>query len=217
MEFSRTARYYHLLEDIFIGRALQKTRVAQLQGRPVDPVQARFLIVGEGNGRFLEALMLQYPDLHVTIVDESESMLNRAKARLERMSQVNRNLEFHAADIKDLDLPKGAFTHIVTNFFFSNFLEDEVSSICRKLEGAACEEAEWWLGDFTIPPSGLKALRAKLWLNLLYAFFGATAGVSTRALPEIAHHIKSHGFVCIASQAFSGSMLQSSVFRRSQS
>ena len=82
MDFSATARYYHLLEDLFIGPALQQTRVGQLNQLRFDERTARVLIVGEGNGRFLCALLKRYPELAITVVDSSAAMLEQAQQRL---------------------------------------------------------------------------------------------------------------------------------------
>lgn len=217
MKFSNTASYFHLLENVFIGKALQQTRVAQLDSYEIDPDTAEMLVVGEGNGRFLENLVRMYPGLRVTIVDESAEMLARAKSRLLRAELPVHSLDFRTEDIREVVLAEHRYTHILTNSFFSNFPEAVVSSIAGKLSAAAKEDAEWWHGDFVMPKRGLSRWRAKAWLAMLYAFFGATAAVPVRTLPEVDRYIEKQGFVRGEDHVFCGSLRRSSRYQRVKS
>ncbi|MGB0258511.1 MAG: class I SAM-dependent methyltransferase [Coraliomargarita sp.] len=214
MDFSATARYYHLLEDLFIGPALQQTRVGQLNQLRFDERTARVLIVGEGNGRFLCALLKRYPELAITVVDSSAAMLEQAQQRLKTAGLSYAAVSFQIADLRTLELPCRHYQLIVANFFFSNFPVSDVERMVRTLERAATVDAQWLVGDFVLPVSGVLRLRAKLWLWLLYRFFGYTAGVSVRDLPEVDVHLSSAGLLCDAETLYCGRMLRSATYSR---
>ena len=189
MRFSNTASYYHLLEDFLIGSALQRTRLAQLNIPSLDETKAHVLIVGEGNGRFLSVLLRQYPRLCITVIDESATMLDRAQARLEMAGLNCDNVTFRVADFLAVELPSAHFSLIVTHFFFSNFIEADVERMVRKLSDAASQNVQWVLGDFVLPGGGIYRLRAKIWLWILYRFFGWTAAVPVHVLPNVESHL----------------------------
>lgn len=214
MEFSRTAPYYHLLERCFIGNALQNTRIAQLERLSFGEKSSRVLIVGEGNGRFLQALLQRYPDVDVVVIDESARMLERARRRLEQAGISADGVAFKVADLRALDLGEGEFDVIVTHFFFTNFAESDVARMVAALARAARTEAEWLIGDFTLPNRRWPRLRARLWLAILYRFFGWTAGVPVRELPEIERYVVDQGFRLDRAACLSAGMLRSDYFRR---
>ena len=81
VSFDAVAPWYRMLETIAFGDALQRCRVACL-GEIAVPRRA--LIVGEGNGRFLCALLQAHPGVEVVCVDASERMLQLARKRMER-------------------------------------------------------------------------------------------------------------------------------------
>ena len=214
MKFSRTAAYYHLLERFFIGSALQRTRVSQLNKLSLCRNSCRLLIVGEGNGRFLLEFLKGYPDASVTVIDESAEMLELAKKRLQRAGISHQNVEFKVADLRAVELPENVFDLIVTHFFFTNFPEAEVAEMVSALSCSARPNSEWLLGDFTMPCSGWRRLRARMWLKILYGFFAWTAKVPVRELPEIERYLIEEGFQLEAAEAVSFGLLRSARLRR---
>ena len=214
MNFSQTARYYHLLEDLFIGPSLQKTRVGHLNGVALCERSCRVLIVGEGNGRFLCALLQAYPSLVVTVVDESATMLERAQRRLQAAGLSDASVTFQIADLRKLELQSRHYDLIVTHFFFSNFPENDVVQMIRKLADAASTNAQWLMGDFDLPEQAILQLRAKLWLFLLYCFFGWAAAVPVRDLPQVETHLEDADFYSCAESFYCGRLLRSTLLRR---
>ena len=77
--FDPIAPRYCALETLAFGNALQSARVAFLS--EIGDTR-RALIAGEGNGRFLEALLRRHPTIRVDCVDASARMLQLAKARV---------------------------------------------------------------------------------------------------------------------------------------
>jgi len=79
MSFDSLAAHYRWMEWLLAGRKLQRCRTAFL--RRINPPR-EVLLLGEGNGRFLEALLQAHPQARVTCVDASAAMLERARARM---------------------------------------------------------------------------------------------------------------------------------------
>ncbi|MGJ8649969.1 MAG: class I SAM-dependent methyltransferase [Opitutaceae bacterium] len=213
MNFGHLARYYHLLEVVFIGRGLLRARTAQLerlaQGRP----NQHALMVGEGNGSFLLAFLEQFPEVRVTVNDLSPEMLEVARARLRDSGVDASRVEFIAGDIRDVERPANGYDLIATHFFFDNFDDGVAAEMVRIVESLSATEAQWLVSDFCMPEGGWRALRAKVWLSLLYGFFGRFAGLKTRQLPATESHLVVGRFIRTNRKTFCGGMLYSSHYQ----
>ncbi|MDP4879572.1 MAG: hypothetical protein NWR36_06775, partial [Opitutales bacterium] len=77
-------------------------------------------------------------------------------------------------------------------------------------QSLSATEAQWLVSDFCMPEGGWRALRAKVWLSLLYGFFGRFAGLKTRQLPATESHLSAGRFIRTNRKTFCGGMLYSS-------
>ena len=84
----------------------------------------------------------------------------------------------------------------------------------QQLADSAAVDAQWLLGDFVLPDRTVLRLRAKLCLWVLYRFFGWTAGVPVRCLPEVDLHLEAAGFRPCAEALDCGYLLRSTAYRR---
>ena len=133
LESRRVERVYSVLArvyDDFFDWALGPGRryaVAQLPLRPGD----RVLEVGVGTGLSLPL----YPQhSHVTGIDISEPMLQRARARLEALSRDN--VDLFQMDARTLNFPDGCFDHVLAPYVISVVPEParvmaEIRRVCR--------------------------------------------------------------------------------------
>ena len=80
--FDRIARPYRWLEYLTLGRALERCRLHFLP-QLTDRTQA--LILGDGDGRFLAALVDQNHILTAAAVDTSATMLELLRTRCEKV------------------------------------------------------------------------------------------------------------------------------------
>ncbi|MEO6787625.1 MAG: class I SAM-dependent methyltransferase, partial [Chthoniobacteraceae bacterium] len=103
MSFDRLAPHYRWMEWLLAGGKLQHCRTAFLHAVP--PPRS-VLMVGEGNGRCLVELLRAHPDAHVTCVDASARMLDRARARLRAHGLGGSAVEFIHADIREWPVPQ---------------------------------------------------------------------------------------------------------------
>lgn len=184
--FGRLTRLYQLLELIAFGNSLAQARRAFIQ----DLKTCRnILILGEGDGRFLLQLSKHNPTARIECIDLSAKMLNKTKERLKAHGKGNfDNLHFQQADIRDINLPEDTYDAVVTLFFLDCFNQNSSEQIISKTTRSLRSGGYWYWADFRQPVKGWKALRARIWLSLLYKFFRwqtnieATCIVSTESI-----------------------------------
>ena len=188
MSFDRIAPHYHRIERFFAGQALQRCRTALLDRIPPP---SRVLILGEGDGRFLEAFLHRHPQAAVTCIDASATMLDLARARTAPAARV----AFVHADILTWKAPTAAFDLIVTHFVLDCFRPADLASVVARLAAAATPDACWLLADFRVPAAGPRRWLARGLLRFLYAFFRRAAAVPADRLTPPDPFLESAGFV----------------------
>ena len=211
MSFDAIAPWYRTLETIAFGNALQRARIACLDaiGSP-----NRALIVGEGNGRFLSALLQRYPLIRIDCVDGSERMLGLARRHVLQTApdQVNRVL-FLENDVTSWT-PRNRYDLIVTHFLLDCFGTQQVGSIVARLAQAAAPNANWLLADFRIPDAGFARIHAHVWLAVMYRFFRSVARIGARKLVDPSPFLRAEGFTLERQELSRLGMLKSELWRR---
>jgi trans-aconitate methyltransferase len=211
VSFDAVAPWYRTLETIAFGNALQRARVACLAevGRC-----RRAVIAGEGNGRFLAALLQSQPLIQVDCVDNSQRMLDRAR---QLVMETNPNqldqVTFHRSDIATWS-PHDRYDLIVTHFFLDCFRTREVGGIVAQLAQAAAPNATWLLADFRIPERAFARMHARAWLALMYRFFRCVADIDARQLIDPSPFLRVEGFKLERQLLFRFGMLKSELWRR---
>jgi ubiquinone/menaquinone biosynthesis C-methylase UbiE len=191
MSFDRLAAHYRWMEWLLAGRKLQRCRTAFLQH--IEPPR-EVLLLGEGNGRFLAALLAAHPHAQVTCVDASAAMLGRARMRLASSRIDPSNVKFVHADIFTWDAPYERFDLIVSHFFLDCFRPEEIDRLVERVSAAATESSQWLLADFREPASGPARWRARLILRSMYLFFRRVTGLSGSRLVPPDSFFPIHGF-----------------------
>ena len=209
MSFDSIAPFYRWLETIAFGNSLQSARIAFL-----DQIGApkRVLIVGEGNGRFLDALLQKYPALKIDCVDASARMLRLAsKVARDNSAQV----QFLQKDVLTSSPEVNAYDLIVTHFFLDCFNESELAKVVAELSKAATQNAIWLLADFSIPSGALRKTHAQIWLWAMHRFFRAVAGISARELIDPSPFLEARGFSRLKQKQWRAGLLKSELWERS--
>src|SRR5260370_31911916 len=111
MNGGRIAPLYRWIEYAAFGRALQRRRVALL---PEVADARHVLVLGDGDGRFLEKLVHQNPRACVDYVDLSGRMLELARERVG-----TELVTYHQADALEIALPERGYDLIGTHFFLA--------------------------------------------------------------------------------------------------
>ncbi|WP_411825281.1 class I SAM-dependent methyltransferase [Luteolibacter sp. AS25] len=191
MNFDRIAPFYELVEVLFAGGMLQKCRTEFLDD--LEPPR-NVLILGEGNGRFLNELLLRFPDSRVTCVDGSSEMIRLAAERLRKNGLGGCSVKFIHQDIAKWEPAERGFDLLVVHFFLDCFERAEIRSIVEKLKIAAKSNAILLLSDFQEPAGFLRGKLSRVLLSCLYRFFGFTAGVRTRRIISPDEILVENGF-----------------------
>jgi ubiquinone/menaquinone biosynthesis C-methylase UbiE len=211
VSFDAVAPWYRALETIAFGKALQQARVACLDdiGSP-----RRALIAGEGNGRFLAALLQRHPLIRIDCVDSSQRMLDLARQHILQTipNEVGR-VAFLRHDVVSWT-PNGRYNLIVTHFLLDCFSTRQVGLIIAKLAQAAAPDASWLLADFRIPEAGFARGHARAWLAVMYWFFRCVAGIEARELVDPSPFLHVEGFVRQRQDLFRNGMLKSELWRK---
>lgn len=186
MNFDRVAPHYRRLETLAFGAQLQKARSAFV--RQISAPR-RALVVGEGDGRFLEVLRRAHPELQIECLDASARMLALARSRVgDAYSQ------FLQADIREVAFPADRYDLIVTHFFLDCFHEGALREVVEKLSAAAMPGAAWLIADFQLPPRGWWLQSARILIATMYFFFRVVAGIEARRLIDVGPLLSAHGW-----------------------
>ena len=187
--FCRLARVYRLLETFTFGETLQCARVACLS---LLADAEEILVLGEGDGRFLHALLAANPSCGVTVVDRSPAMLAFARRRLVPVQQDR--VDFRLEDATRMNFPRQVFDVVVTHFFLDCFREDTLSDLISKIAASLRSGGRWLLADFVEPRGeGGDAWFQHFALRMLYAFFRSTCGIAARQVVDPREMLSSQG------------------------
>ncbi len=200
-----------------MGRSLERRRLEFLD----DLTVARhILILGEGDGRFLQKLLEVNPSAHIDCVDSSGRMLEVARARAAAgrgaANAAVARVRFHHADAR-LWLPPAdrRYDLVVTHFFLDCFSEEELHPLLERLAAATTLDAQWVVSEFRLPERGWQAWRARLWIGGLYRLFGWTTGLRVRRLPLYRPLLERVGFRLARQVTVSAGLLVSERWTRS--
>lgn len=209
-DFDGLARVYAWLERATFGRALERTRIAHLDALARLGASPRVLLVGDGDGRFLAALVARHPRVSVHSIDASARMLARAAARLAPADRAR--VTFEHGDIRARAWARGEFDAVVTAFVLDCFTPGETAEIIARLTPAIGGDGLWLWSDFAIPVSGLRRAIGRAVVGGLYVFFRWRTGLSARALPPAETLLAEAGWRAVAVTQHLGGLARSAVF-----
>lgn len=213
MSFDRVATIYPALEKLTAGNLVQQARTAHLSSLSDTD---RILILGEGTGRFLEALMNHNPAARIDVVDASRAMLKTAEQRVtDRSTATSTNApRFIHHDALTWQPDAGAYDAVVTNFFLDCFSPEELRQLVPHVASMTRHGSVWLNADFSIPPRGWRRFRARMIHWLMYRFFRLTTGLSARRLTSPDPLMKEAGFGLRERIAGNHGLLQSDVWEK---
>ncbi len=201
--FDPVARLYRYLEFVCFGGALWSRRVAFL---PRLKSRTRILLAGEGDGRFLQALLGWNPVGSVDYLDASAQMLALAR---DRAGADAHRVRFLKADVLSLTQLPGEYDAVVTHFFLDCFSGAELARLIPAIAQSMAPGACWIVSEFQAHPPG-----AGILLRGLYLFFRITTGLATGRLPDYRGALLSAGFRLEKSEESLAGLLVSEVWVR---
>ncbi len=205
-DFDPLARSYRTLEYLVFGRELERARHGLLSH--LKNCQ-RILVLGDGDGRCLEKLVVMAPTASIDCIDCSAAMLDQARLRVQPHAE---RINFQQADILRCDLPSRHYDAVVTCFVLDCFDAVQTESIVTRIATSLQPGARWLWVDFAVPNHGFARWRAQIWLAALYAFFHWQTGLSSRALPPSEALIEAAGFRLINRKTRQWGLLCSCVY-----
>jgi SAM-dependent methyltransferase len=200
VSFDSIAPIYGTLEKLVFGRTLQRARTAFIED--LDDCSS-VLIAGEGDGRFVAALLAANVQIEVDCIEQSARMIQLARRRIGDSARV----QFINSDIARTTLAR-RYDAIVTNFFLDCFNDAELPRAVEKLANDARPKAKWLIADFTTAPRG------KLLVAAMYAFFRLTTRISARRLISHVPLLEQQGFRCSKRREFFGGIVRAELWQR---
>jgi hypothetical protein len=170
----------------------------------------RALVLGDGDGRFTQALANAFPDLLIDSVELSAGMVSQMRRRVPVSSRVRiiQGSVFEFAFAGPYDI---AFTH----FFLDCFDTSTATSLVRLVSAHLTEQrAIWIVSDFRQLPNGWRRLYSRAWLKIMYLFFQAATGLETGELPDYVPGFKAAGFEKCTEKVSMAGMLASEWWER---
>lgn len=211
MNFDRIAPFYQLIETCTAGNAVQKCRTTLL--RHLHGKQ-NILLLGEGNGRFLETLLQAEPEALITVVESSARMIALLRQRMEKRSVPMDRVTLIQTDARDWQVPSKAFDAMVTNFFLDCFRPVELQTLIHRLAEGITHDGVWLIADFREPPQLFRRARAALILKLMYVFFRRAVKLSAKRLTSPDEHLEDAGLRLQEREIQSLGLMHSDVWRK---
>ncbi|MES2308980.1 MAG: class I SAM-dependent methyltransferase [Verrucomicrobiota bacterium] len=177
--FNFIAPFYRKLQFLFDGYTLQKCRtewIQELKG------SSKILVLGEGPGQLLEALIKTSPSSEIFCIDSSIAMLREAQRSVEKLKTNTAQIHFIHATLPSDKLPEGPYDGVITPFFLDCLSDENLQKTISFTAQQLKPGGRWLLSDFCIPPRGFSRWRAKIMLFFAYRFFKLTTGLSNQSL-----------------------------------
>lgn len=206
--FDPLAAHYWWLERVTFGPMLHWCRTVHI---PRLAACRRALVAGDGDGRFLEALLRANPFITVDAVDISPGMTATAHRRTRFAAD---RVRFTVADIRTAPLRAAGYDLIVTHFLLDCFPADQLESVVSRLAEASRPHGRWLVGDFEVPPGRWRARLARLILGGMYAWFRVVTRLPATELVDPSPLLATHGFTLVASASRLGGFVSSRLWER---
>lgn len=153
----------------------------------------KVLLLGDGDGRFLEALLAAGGSAEILSVDASAKMAKLSRARA---GEAAAGVRFCHSPIEDFEPPDGFRPDLVAaHFFFDCFDDDEIAESLRRISGWVAPDGAMVVTDFALPESGWwRRLGGRVLIAIMVTFFRLFAGISARRLPDLEGLLRSGGW-----------------------
>ena len=176
--YDQLARRYRLLEMIMFGNDLQRARTSLLDRIPDE---GRALVLGDGDGRFLQQFHHAKPGWDFLSIDQSSAMLRLQKERLPSLSDDC----FQQAELRSWRPNAGSFDLLVTCFFLDCFSETDLTALLPRWLRGLRRGGLFYLVDFQHPSRGWRRVRASCYLSAMHHFFRWQTGLSNHRLVDL--------------------------------
>jgi cyclopropane fatty-acyl-phospholipid synthase-like methyltransferase len=205
--FDRIARVYRWGEYLSFGKALERCRFCFLAE---VSTASKILTLGEGDGRFLAALLKKNSQAMADAVDVSEVMLSLLQGRVQAAGAEKR-LRTHLADVRDFEPSDSGYDLVVTHFFLDCLTENEIAQLMKRLRPHLANHSRWLVSDFAIPAQGVRKIFGTAVVSALYLGFWLLTNLQIRRLPELSNVWRASSFESKRRQEFLGGLIYSEI------
>lgn len=216
-DFSGVAPLYRWLEYVVFGRLLERARNEYIDQVIVG---CRILLLGDGDGRFLERCLKELEraprrDINFESLDCSRGMVESARRRIRRWRTRDR-VTFRIGEALGAHWT-GRYDRVVTHFFLDCFSESEIAQLAKKVNDTCTADCIWVISEFAVPSQRFAAWVGRLLIRVMYWFFRWTAALSQSRLPRYAAVLEEYGFERHAQKRRLGGFVVSELWKRSAS
>ncbi len=207
--YDRLARVYHRLESLVFRDRLERAREAMLGDLPrCDSA----LVLGDGDGRFLEQLCRDLEECRITSVDQSEQMLRLQQRRVKQIGAVDR-VTFHCQDAKSFAPEAGEYDLLVTLFFLDCFSEQELVQLLPQWLNGIRPGGLFYFVDFHDAATSWQRLPAGFCLAIMHWFFRWQTGLPNRRMVDIDGVLAKQPITLVQSQTRNGGLIHCRLYR----
>lgn len=168
------------------------------------------LIGGEGDGRFLNDLVVVNPNASITVIDSSERMLALAKQRVASREHASlTRIQFLHQDLQTWSPSKDTYDTIILQFVLDCFPQAMAESILIRWTRGLRIGGQLVYADFHTPKSKLHRLRAQLWLWTMYRFFRLTTHIQAHQLPSLSPTFETLKYQLLERRRWQGDFIRS--------
>jgi ubiquinone/menaquinone biosynthesis C-methylase UbiE len=208
--FDALARPYRWLEYLTFGRSLERCRKYFL---PRFAACRRALVLGDGDGRFVSALLATNPQIEADAVDGSASMLRELERRAASAASRSRLRTHHANALGFM--PDGPYDLVASHFFLDCLTQEQVEALCARVAPHLAPEGMWVVSEFRIPHGPMR-WPARVIVRLLYLGFRVLAGLRVKQLPDHAAAFQAAGLMRSAQSFSLGGILTAELWQREE-
>jgi len=209
--FDRIATIYRWGEYLSLGPLLQRTRTHFLN--ELDNPQ-RALVLGDCDGRFLQQLLLRYPQCSAVAADISAAMLDKLRRRcLQSVPNAANRLTTMQRSALEID-PAPSTDLVVTHFLLDCFSQADVDILIARIASQLSPGTLWLVSDFAQPHNPFLRPFARLYIASLYAAFRLLTGLRVNHLPDPQSALQRNGMRRIARSTRLGGLLYTELWRR---
>ncbi len=210
MNCDRLAPYYETLERLAFGSYLEQMRFAFLG--EVNKAE-RAILCGDGDGRFLAALLHANARVQVDCVDLSGRMIEIAQRRVVNMGPSFRErVRFFVGDAREFQPQANGYDLIATHFFLDCFSQAEVEELVARVASWAMPGARWMVSEFHEAETLLGGVWTRVVIRGLYAAFRLSTGLRVTRLPDYAAALAQQGYSLRTEKNKLAGLLQSSLW-----
>ena len=207
--YDHLACRYQLIETLIFGSRLKKARTALLSSIPAC---RSALVLGDGDGRLLEALLTAQPKCQITSVDQSQRMLEIQQQRISNHPRSN-NVRWLQQDARKLEGFDHQYDLLVSAFFLDCFTGEELEMNLRKWLNCVRPHGLFYFVDFQEPGAGWKRVRGKLCLAAMHYFFRRYTNLPNRKLVDLNGALDQCPLELVTSENVSHDLISARLYR----